>query len=79
MSEPNAGSDVVSMRLKAEKKGKATRQLEEAEKQTRGEGIAVAQLSLLGSQYRFSAAGPQFCGLNQDRRLQQTASILPLP
>lgn len=24
MSEPNAGSDVVSMRLKAEKKGKAT-------------------------------------------------------
>ena len=24
MSEPNAGSDVVSMKLKAEKKGKAT-------------------------------------------------------
>lgn len=25
MSEPNAGSDVVSMKLKAEKKGEATR------------------------------------------------------
>lgn len=41
MSEPNAGSDVVSMKLKAEKKGKATGHLEKAEKQTQCKGVAV--------------------------------------
>lgn len=46
MSEPNAGSDVVSMRLKAEKKGKAIcpGAAGKAEKQTQGEGVAVGAI-----------------------------------
>lgn len=34
MSEPNAGSDVVSMKLKAEKKGEAALNLEWGDEQT---------------------------------------------
>lgn len=50
MSEPNAGSDVVSMRLKAEKKGKATCH--------KAAGIGCWG-SLPGSQYGFSARRQQ--------------------
>ncbi|KAK2103801.1 hypothetical protein P7K49_017657 [Saguinus oedipus] len=85
MSEPNAGSDVVSMKLKAEKKGKAT--LDLGAKMGRGTDIRVKEQQLgwplLGFQNFFRAgqllAQQKVCGLtDRPRWLEQIANILPL-
>lgn len=65
MSEPNAGSDVVSMKLKAEKKGKAT---------CHKAGGGLCWVPSMASQQGGSSY--QTGWLKQDRRLQPTASGL---